>query len=267
MSKVLCTFSGPNGDILWSLPTAKAIASLGEGKVDFAMMPDYEKLIPLIEAQPYIDKAFVVPDWSRWHSNHGDQPWQPPKHIEEAYERSYHLTYRSHPGLGGVRLPLIDFTANQQGIKLKDPLPFLTVPQVVDHDEFIEFVAVAFNAQYVEVKAQFLKALEDKMPDVVFVDVTKLPWVKTANIIKNAIAFVGCRSSNYVIANGVGQKNIFTFEPHPSRNMYGHLGDIFGCPYSREVSAPTNMPIHAQVDMAAQHIEEWALQSKGERVA
>lgn len=278
MSKILCTFSGEYGDILWSLPTVRAVAQITDGKVDFACMPDYVSLLPLIQAQPYIDKAFVIPEWIKWHSNHGAQPWHPPKaQTNDIYERCFHLTYQSHPGLGGARLPLIDFTAHQQGMKLKDPLPFLFVP-FVEEDKCgdVEFkrlcdgvVAVAFNAQYVELKKQFMDELyrHPKMKRTGFVDTTVYPWLEAAKEIKNATCFIGCRSSNYVIANGVGQKNIFTFEPHPARNMYGQLGDIFGCPYNSEVSAPTNMPVSAQVEMAAQHIEEWLKQSKGEKVA
>src|ERR1700739_3708930 len=110
MAKYLATFSGKFGDILWSLPTAKTISEVLLGsKVDFCMMSAYKSLIPLLEQQPYIDKAFVAEDWTFWHDNYGMQPWHSPKRVHDGYDRVWDLAYKSHPGIGSVAMPLIDF--------------------------------------------------------------------------------------------------------------------------------------------------------------
>jgi hypothetical protein len=259
MENVLCTFSGPNGDILWSLPTVRAISQMVGTKVDFAMMPYYDSLITLIEHQPYVRKAFTVPDWIRWHSNFGDQPWHPPKTVEQGYDRCFHLTYQSHPALGDQRYYLIDFTAHQQGIKLKDPLPFLSVGQVCPDKPT---VAYAFNTQYAELKLQFLEHLKAKLPEYRFENVAELPWLQAAAWIKWSVCFVGCRSSNYVLAHGVGQPHIFVYEPHPSRHASGNFGDIFGCPYGMEVMGPFALPPDVQADFAASTVKTWQVKKE-----
>jgi hypothetical protein len=177
MSKILCTFSGKYGDILWSLPTAKQLAALvGKGQVDFAVMPYYENLLPLLACQSYIDKAFVIRHWLRTHSNHGDQPWQPPcktnsdgaievlasfgsrppiemdlnlKVIESAwlmqYDRAFHLTYKGHPGITAPAMPLIDFIAWQHGLRLPDRAPFIDVPDCSEQFSVIHLSSGRFT--------------------------------------------------------------------------------------------------------------------------
>lgn len=249
MSKILTTFSGKYGDILWSLPTVKAIAAMHGTKVDFACMPQYDnnRFLELIGMQPYVDKAFPMEDWKLMHSNYGDQPWNPPQHTKCVcapgggypckngdYETCYHLGYRSHPGIvfgKATNTALIDFIAEQQGIRLKDPLPFLDVPSATG-----AMIAYAFNDQYDDLKKRFLLKLTEVFDGQIFglVNTNEFSWVEAASIIKGAAAFVGCRSANWVIANGVRQQ-IICYEPHPARNQFGHLGEVFGCPYNDRV--------------------------------
>ena len=271
MSRYLCTFSGKFGDILWSLPTAKYIAEQVVGQsVDFAVMPYYQSLLPLLVSQPYIEHAFIVEDWLRTHSNHGDQPWQPPKHVEEKYERAWHLTYRGHPGISAPTMPLIDFVAYQQGIGFNGwkPVPFLEVsdedvealgapvhfssgqmPEVIREKRLI---AYSFNEQYAEQKKEFFETLWGKTRDtnLEFFNVAEVGWKEATWLIKKALVYVGDRSACWVLANGVGQQ-IITFEPHPSRHKSGHLGAVFGNPYGQEVALPFAMPASVAADAAA----------------
>src|SRR6266481_2399370 len=242
-TKVLTSFSGKFGDILWSLATVKHISDVYKEKVDFACMPEYKSLLGLIEDQPYISKVFVVTDWACMGSPHGDQPWQPPDHVSKGYQHAYHLGYRSHPShlLGGPNAQLIDFIANQQGLKLVDPVvPFLFTKGVYDHIKK-PYVSYAFNQMYHEEKMLFLNKLiyelqkSGQVTDLLFVDVDKFPWIMAADVIQNSIMFIGCRSANYVIAHGLG-KNILSFEPHPERNATGSMGTVFGCSYGKEFS-------------------------------
>ena len=120
MSKYLTSFPGRAGDILWSLPTVRAISWLVGEPVDFCCMPLYQSLLPLLEYQPYIDKAFVVDDWARISSILGDQPWNPPAHVEVGYEKVWHLGYKQPPDL-----PLIDFNAVQAGVSQQEDCAFV----------------------------------------------------------------------------------------------------------------------------------------------
>lgn len=281
MSRYLCTFSGKYGDILWSLPTAKFLAEkvVGE-RVDFAMMPYYKSLLPLLVEQSYIDRAFVIEDWLRTHSNHGDQPWQPPKWVEELgclvmepkmrtsgvtqkylpYDRCWHLTYRGHPGITAPEMPLVDFIAYQQGVSFNGwaPVPFLDVGDTVEEEAWkIHFssgpmreviaekrlVTYAFNEQYAELKRAFYERLwaEASKEGFEFFNVSEVGWKEATWLIKKSLVYVGCRSACWVLANGLG-KTAITYEPHPSRHKGCHLGKVFGNPYGNEVALPFGMP-------------------------
>lgn len=294
MSSFLATFGGKFGDILWSMSTVKRLSEIVGVKADFAIMPQYESLLPLLQDQPYIDNAFVDKDWIMMHSNFGDQPWNPQSHTQAGcfngapvtmgafkcrlgWQYCWHLGYRSHPGLvmGGAEKQLIDFIAWQLGITLpENPLPFIAANDhvnvtrdIVFHDQKVPIVTYAFNSMYEAVKEAFMLQLcsPAHLPEIMFLDVASLPWVEAAAAIKHAIGHVGDRSANYVIAHGVAQR-MFIFEPHPARNAKGHLGYVFGCRYGREVDAPLNATVEEAVQMAVAVITEWTKENKDANV-
>src|SRR5580765_608870 len=244
MERALCTFPGKFGDILWSLPTARFLAQhVYGGRVDFAVMPYYESLIPMLEAQKYIGRAFVIPEWLRTHSNYGDQPWTSPR--QEGYEFQVDLGYRSHPGtpFGNPNISLLEFVASQQGINLgpESQLPFL---QASAEDKFQyatkkPYVAYSFNDQYVGEKEIFLQQLRDQLADmgIPLVDTTSISWLQALTAIDGAALYVGDRSSNWVLAAGM-DKVCITYEPHPSRHQAGPLGQVFGYHHAKERAVP-----------------------------
>lgn len=247
-------FSGNCGDILWSLPTVRALSWLYSPKVDFCCMGMFDSLIPLIQRQPYVDKAFSWPTWTAVNDMFGRQPWYPPREVEQGYERVFHLGYRFHPNI-----PLIDFTAEQQGLKLKAPLPFLEVDSLtVDGD----MVAVAFNDYEKLLTNRFLGHLRTIVPEGKFVEVTGMPWLEAAAFIKAAKGFVGCRSANNVMAHGVKQDNIFIYETHPDRHSEGRLGVVFGCPYHGEETANFGKGPEDAAEQAATNVRKWLNEEK-----
>lgn len=289
MSGSICTFSGKYGDILWSLATAKYISEhIAKEPVDFAVMPYYQNLLPLLACQPYIDWAFVVKDWFRTHSNHGDQPWQPPPLLRATpmvgngwspYDREWHLTYRGHPGITAPSMPLVEFIAYQQGISFAEgPVPFIQAdPTTEEEASKLHFssgsmmkvivekrlISYAFNEQYGDLKKVFFEELwKETRPDgLEFFNVAEVGWKEAAWIISKSIAYVGCRSACWVLAMGLGQET-FTFEPHPSRHKDCHLGRVFGSPYGKEMALPYGLPPAAAASTAAS-----LLRAKLERVA
>ena len=240
--KILTTFSGKFGDILWSLPTVREISRDWGYQVDMGIMPAYESLLPLLKIQSYIKNAFVIPDWICIGSPHGDQPWCPPETCEKGYDKAYHLTYQRHPS---VNEPLMDFIALQQMLALKEPvIPFLecgmnNMELKIHYSN--NWIAYAFNDMYADLKNRYLEALKFGLPNMKFVNVLGLDWLNAAMTIKFATAFVGCRSSNYVLAHGVGQKNIIVYEPHPNRNPFGPFGKTFGNAHWAELAGPQGL--------------------------
>lgn len=279
MSKFLATFSGRFGDILWSLATVKRLAQITSERFDFACMPQYKSLLPLIQAQPYIDKAFVYENWKLMHSNFGDQPWNPPDHLaciqsspltkqgsfdcKCGYKWCWHLGFRSHPGLEMThkKMALIDFIAWQQGVKFNEsPIPFLQPPKTgFAHEVALPYVAIGFNEQYKSVKEHFLTDLRESLDkiNIKTVEVTSYDWCKATELIYHALAFVGCRSSNYVIAHGLGQRNIFVFDPHPSHHPDTSLGRVFGNPYKKDKYAPMLLPAANHASLATALVTGW----------
>lgn len=244
--KVLCTFSGGYGDILWSLATVRELSKRYGTPVDMMVMPKYESLLPLLKEQSYIKEATINTSWICTGQPHGDQPWEAPVPTE-IYDQIYHLTYRRHP------LPtesLIDFIAAPHLVHLSwqlNPIPFIEVPE---HKMVIPYIAYAFNDMYPELKNTiklFVKQMAFDL-DCGFLGTSELPWTESAAVIRDAMCFIGCRSSNYVIAHGVGQKNILVYEPHPSRSALGMYGKTFGNPYWPEITLNLN-PVVARVQL------------------
>lgn len=276
MSKVLATFSGCNGDILWSLPTVRQISKIHNAKVDMGIMPAYKSLLPLLQLQPYICTAFVVEDWVCTGSPCGDQPWQPPKRIEEHYEKVYHLTYRRHP-YGNESL--IDFIAWQQGLTLEEPVvPFISYGDVdISYVTNVSkgYIAYAFNESYAPEKQQFMDLVKTEVGRhwtlSAFINLNKdsfvntpIPWIDSAAIIKNALCFIGCKSANYVLAHGVGQENIILYEPHPNRHSQGNFGQVFSNPHWKETTTPINSTPEQAAKIVLEYINQCLMNKEKE---
>lgn len=261
---ILCTFPGKIGDILWSLATVKEISLQNDRRVDMAIMPQYLDLIPLLNMQSYIRRAFVIPNWKIEHSMWGDQPWEAPWSgcvLEDdvvEYDQKFHLGYRQHPPRG---VPLIDFIAQQQGLTLTQPvIPFIEA-RVSGHQPASvvpRYIAYAFNAEYADLKTYVRDKVRDTFPAIELIDTTQLPWPEAARKLKSesCYCYIGCRSSNHVLANGVGQKNIIIYEPHPNRNGGGGFGSTFTCPYNKEVEFSLNTPPEAVAEQAVDYIRQ-----------
>jgi hypothetical protein len=257
---VLATFSGKYGDILWSLPTVRELQRKYNRQIDFAVMPHYRQLLPLLRYQSYIRMAFIIDDWTCVGSPCGDQPWQPPKHCEQGYDFVHHLTYRTHPGMNGApAMQLADFTAWQQGLKLEEPVvPFIAAPMIGLAN--VSSVCYAFNEMESELKGRFMHRLRATLPaSVSLIDVSRMTWLDAASAIQSAGVFVGCRSANWVIAMGLGVET-YTYEPNPSRNAFGPWGRVFGSSHGRETTAPLEASPESAADMVVSKLKSMRLQ-------
>lgn len=237
--RVLLTFSGKHGDILWSLEAARAMALTGV-QVHFGVMPIYQAVIPLIAIQPYISSAFPLQHWDQQHANFGAQPRIPPW-IPEGYDEVHHLTYEAHP-----TEPLVLYAINRLGLPMPDPpVPFLFAP--ADPDPAL--ISYAFNGQNRGVKEHVLSFLKATLHKIRFENVEALPFDQAARVISSSRFFFGCRSANYVVATGLG-KRCLTVEPDGGRRQ-----PVFGCPFARE-SMPEPHLRKKFADVARQWMEE-----------
>jgi hypothetical protein len=236
--RILLTFSGKFGDILWSLPAAREFFRRGHG-VDLATMPKYAAIHPLVESQPYINKVFSLPDWSFRDDGCGAQPWEPPS-VPPGYDEVHHLTYRARP-----TMPLIEHAPNFLGIQLGEPvLPFIYVKPVKRDSRLVAYSwrSTTFGGH----KQNPFDGIWERNPQIRWVETTGMPFEEAAKVIAGAAMFLGCRSSNYVIAHGVGQRCL-TFE-----TITGACEPIFSCPYGTEI-----MPSIDNIAEYERVIREW----------
>ena len=259
------------------------------------IMSQYESLVPLLLQQDYIEEAFVNPNWIYTGGYCGDQPWRPQDEDQwrNRYEQVYHLTYRSHPGVNSpVRLPCMEFIAWQQGLQLEPKLfPWITVREwySIAHTPYEQalaqtaakwdfrlgnYITYSFNPSYPTQKAQFLAAVLAHCNDEknhtydrgLAIDVGQCSWKVAAALIRDSVCFLGCRSANYVLAHGVGQKHIFTYEPDPARHQAGSFGDVFRNPYNTEVTHLLQASPEEAAQVAIHWIENWKKEKHDEIV-
>jgi hypothetical protein len=215
----LLTFSGKYGDILWSLLAAREKSrSLGQ-PVDFGVMPRYSAVLPLIHIQPYVRRAIAIDGWEQVHDGMGAQPRVPPQ-VPGGYSEVNHLTYASPP-----QEPLALHGLKMLGLPLpQDPLPFIYAEAEPEPD----LVAYAWNDNYAAEKQSMLEFVQGVIPSARYADVRALPFDEAGRKISAARFFLGCRSSNWVVAAGLG-KRCLIYEPDGGRRT-----PIFGFPWAKE---------------------------------
>lgn len=107
--KILCTFPGKFGDLLWALPTVRAISEAYGEKVDLAIAGAFGSILPLLRAQPYLGLVEALDSWAvqdtapispriptmlieppGYHSvfNLGYEGWPTPTLAQDVYERA-----------------------------------------------------------------------------------------------------------------------------------------------------------------------------------
>lgn len=99
MNKILATFPGKHGDLLWALPTVRALSTTYGMPIDLLVSAAYGSLAPVIERQDYIGRVIVDPDWVVQDT----APMTPrtPPHADrwiDEYAQVFHLGYVGWPG-------------------------------------------------------------------------------------------------------------------------------------------------------------------------
>jgi hypothetical protein len=236
--RILCTHPGRFGDLLWALPTVRALSESFKTTVDLLLSPSYspEPLLRLIASQPYIGSVWVANDWLILETA-PITPRQPPS-VPSGYDRIIHLGYESWPslslpwemcGLAEKQVPLLAGTFDLDR-------PWITSSFTLSCD-----VAVGFSDEYFEMKYGLERLLWEHLTlngkeatrRVVNVSGgprwhTQNPWGMAAAWIGGATLFVGCCSALHVLACAMGVPVILV-EPQPARHHdvfypYGKLG-------------------------------------------
>lgn len=226
--KILCTFPGRHGDLLWALPTLRAIARSTDQPVDLLVSEKYGSLCPLIERQPYVGRAIVEPGWPVVES----APMSPrmPPVMPEGYDRYLHLGYEGWPsaplpyeilGIAEKQLPI-----TPSHFDLLDP--WIAKPYDLPAAQII----VGWSEEWFELKLGLTEILQHRLntPYETYriVNVSTSPrwqaetslhatdWVTAAAWLHSGQIFVGCCSALHVLAVGCG-RDVIAVEPSSMR--------------------------------------------------
>ncbi len=250
---VLCTFPGRHGDIIWALPTVRAISEAFQVPVDLGIAPKYAALRELIHLQPYIRTCFPVEDWQVEET----APMTPrapllvPGRVNGekvdlldpivgVYDRIFHLGYTGWPmcplPYEVERLCRLQFRhPDAPLIEIDLTRPWITtsskLPPTGD-------IAVGFTDEWFELKVGIWHLLNRRIfrHGVQFWPVTLtsvcngprwsgeaghssvgLPFLQAAEQIAGARVFLGCCSALHVLAVALG-KPVVCVEPNPHRH-------------------------------------------------
>lgn len=217
MGRVLCTFPGRYGDLLWALPAIRAIAESGGQPVDLQIAGEFEGIRSLLEGQSYLHTVLADPRWGLTPPNE----WRAPDHYHQ-YDHTYHLGYRGWPTRPlpeeiylqavietGRELPSLDLQRPWLAAPVDGPITYSTRDRV--HQ-----IAVGFSECYFELKVGLLQLVSEH--DIGWSTRTVMGggrwmdeagqgscnWAEAAHGIASAQIFLGDCSALHVLAVALG---------------------------------------------------------------
>jgi hypothetical protein len=236
--KILCTMPGKFGDILWALPTVKAIAQHVEEKVDFVTSPAYQTLVPLIHEQFYIGTALWHPGWDV-QDTAPMTPAEPPGFDASQYDHVFHLGHTAWPHLPLARMH--HYTLVQQWPDALGPTPPLTLeepwiePVLEPTPESLHpDVLACWSEEWAELKMGVTMAVDFALHPTRTVALLRPPgtryyewpagssfddfdWIATATALSTARVVLCCLSAQWVLANAMGKRCV-VMEPAEARH-------------------------------------------------
>lgn len=246
--QILTTFPGRHGDLLWALPTVRAIADTYGELVDLVVSAKYGSLAPLIERQPYIGEVHVLQAWGLEESA-PIGPRVPPAldadYREDAYARVYHLGYEGWP-TPNLPMDIWRRAARQEEREIElQPIdltrPWITPPSSARYLSPSD-LAVGFSDEHFELKYGIYFLLYKRyglQPGASYRTVMNISgaaasprwqqeaeafgpdWEGAAAWISNARCFLGCCSALHVLAVALDVPAVVV-EPNPHR-----LAEVF----------------------------------------
>lgn len=241
---ILCTFPGRNGDILWSLPTARAISEAAGAPVDFQIAGEFGRLQPVLALAPFIHRAFASLDWilqppEEWHAPSLigiDKPET--RTVDARYDRVVHLGYRGWPDQSLPKFVYAQTQREYPDLPLA-PLdldhPWLVVPEVTPQPRQ---VVCCMTEEWIELKMGVLlavkQALQGSGVDLLLLtpdpigrhkewasywspeQIRSCGWREAVHTIAESAVVLSCNSATWVVANALN-KPLVMLEPSEAR--------------------------------------------------
>src|SRR5205814_6739626 len=91
--RILVTFPGRAGDLIWALPSIRALSRRIDAPVDLLITGEFASMVPLLSCQPYLSRVVADPAWGM------SQGWEPPNRDDliSPYDHTFHCGYRGWP--------------------------------------------------------------------------------------------------------------------------------------------------------------------------
>ena len=239
---ILCTMPGRHGDLLWSLPTVRAIAESYQQPVDLVISQKYSSLLPLLRLQPYINYVGADKYWEVLETA-PMTPRIPPDHPEdfrlETPDHLFHLGYEAWPTPDlprDIYMRAYGLAKIREGKVLKDldlHRPWITPPSWAN-GLAKDVVTVGFTDEYFEYKLGLWMLLQEQIrkraASELWVNLSNSPrwnsewstmeasWETAAAWISRSQVFLGCCSALHVLAAGLGVP-VVCVEPSPDRHQ------------------------------------------------
>lgn len=231
--RIRCTCPGRAGDLIWALPTVRAVSRRIGEPIDLQIAGEFAPLVPLLTTQPYVAGVVADPRWGM------DQGWHAPD-LAGTWDAVFHLGYRGWPQRG-LPYETLDRLNGQRGNSPRLMMPFqdaeldlqtpwITVPGSGAPTE----VVFGFSECHFELKVGLVLLLGQALPHPTLVlthpgrgrweaerprasyPLLVATWLQEAAAIRNADVFVGCNSGLHVLAVALGTPVVMV-EPMDAR--------------------------------------------------
>jgi hypothetical protein len=225
---ILCTFPGRNGDLLWALPTIRAISQRFGVPVDLQIGGEFTGIVDLLCRQPYLNGVWADERWSLTPPEEWKAPATPP------YDHVFHCGYRGWPEVDLPTMTLRGVVSDYQlDLQVDFETPWITVPPATDVYPILGFNLVSgWSDEWFELKYGIVRLLPPQYAishgivvppssrwDKEAVGLAVLPygWTRAAQTIQHAKVFLGCCSALHVLACAMGKK-VVVMEPSVARH-------------------------------------------------
>lgn len=249
-TKVLATFPGKYGDILWALPTVRAVSEAAGAPVDLIIAGAFESIVPLLERQPYLRRVWALEAW-QVQDTAPITPRVPPTTLPGGqpivefepgiYDRVLHLGYDGWPGWAlpetTYRRAVADLACDAPHLLRALPDLDLNRPWITAPFRWVTRpypVAVGFTDEHFELKfglwsLLFRRALREQPDAQTLINVSHSPrwetegefggfdWETAASAIAQSEVFLGDCSALHVLACALGVPCVL-MEPAPARH-------------------------------------------------
>lgn len=236
--KLLVTFPGRAGDLLWALPTVRAIADVHGCPCDLQIAGEFASMLDLLRLQPYLGHVSANPHWGLSEADN----WQAPMPVgtpEGTYEHVVHLGYRRWPERPLPHEAYLNALDHFAGHVLLPPLDLARPWITVEGPGAPCDVAVGFTEAWFELKLGLLISVTNRCHNRTLLQLTPhgtrwrsqetagvvsvmaCDWLEAARAIRNSDVVLADCSALHVLAVAMG-KPVVVLEP-----MEARLASIF----------------------------------------